>query len=103
VAEYTKRHGRLPGAVWLGGTAVPPEAYLWALARVALALLDGKEVPAKVEVRPATLAVAKHVSEDRPGLWSWVIFPPGFKAPAMMDLAKRQAWTLKPAVLEGGK
>jgi hypothetical protein len=56
-------------------------------------------VPEKVEVRPAKLAAAKYVSADRPGLWGWVIFSPGFKAPAMMDLARRQAWTLKPAVL----
>ena len=40
------------------------------------------------------------MSADDPKLWGWVIFPPGFQAPAMMELAKRQAWTLKPAVLD---
>jgi hypothetical protein len=100
VAGYLRKHSRLPGAVWLGSTAVPPEAYLPTVAKVALDLLEGREVPAKVEVGAgARLAVGKQVSEDRPGLWGWVIFPPGFKAPAMMDLAKRQAWTLKPAQL----
>ena len=44
-----------------------------------------------------------YVSKDDPKLWGWVIFPPGFEAPAMMDLAKRQAWTLKPAVLRAAK
>jgi hypothetical protein len=39
------------------------------------------------------------VADDGPNLWGWVIFPPGFRAPAMMELAKRQAWTIKPAVL----
>jgi len=38
-------------------------------------------------------------SADDPKLWGWPIFPPGFKAPALMELAKRQAWTLKPAIL----
>jgi hypothetical protein len=99
VADYLRKHGRVPGAVWLGSTAVPPEAYLAAVAKVALALLDGGKVHETIEVRPATLAAAQHVSEDKPGLWGWVIFPPGFKAPAMMDLARRQAWSLKPAVL----
>ena len=28
-----------------------------------------------------------------------VIFPPGFGAPALMELAKKQAWTIKPAVM----
>ena len=46
-----------------------------------------------------TLAAAKYVSADDPKLWGWVIFPPGFKAPALMELAKKQAWTIKPALL----
>jgi WD40 repeat protein len=99
VAEYVRKHGRLPGAVWLGSTAVSPEAYLKALAKVALELLPGRPVPAKIELAPAKLGVARYVSEDRAELWGWVIFPPGFRAPAMMDLARRQAWTLKPALL----
>jgi hypothetical protein len=102
-ALYRARQGRVPGAVWLGSTPVPPEAYLRALARVALDLLAGKEVPARVEVRPTTLAVAKYVAPDSPKLWGWVIFPPGFKAPALMDLARRQAWTLKPAYLSAAR
>lgn len=99
VDDYVTKHGRLPGAVWLGSMAVTPEAYLVAVARVARELMRGKKVPATVEVEPAKLDAAKHVSEDRPELWGWVIFPKGFNAPAMMDLAKRQAWTLKPALL----
>ena len=55
--------------------------------------------PPKIEIRPATLAAAKYVADDDPQLWCWVIFPPGFRAPALMELAKKQAWTIKPAVL----
>jgi hypothetical protein len=40
---------------------------------------------------------------DDPSLWTWVIFPPGFRAPEMMELARKQAWTLKPALLAAGK
>src|SRR5262249_31927602 len=99
VADYMKKHGRIPGIVWLGSEAVSPEAYLRSLAKVAIGLIEGKKVPAKIEVAPTKLAVAKYVSDDDPKLWGWVIFPPGFKAPAMMDLAKGQSWTLKPAIL----
>ena len=49
---------------------------------------------------PAKLVAARYVSEDGGHLWGWVIFPKGFRAPAMMDLAKRQAWTLKPALID---
>ena len=100
VEDYLRRHGRVPAAVWLGSTPVPPEAYLEALARVVPALTEGKGVPEKVEVRPAKLGAARYVAEDGPGLWGWVIFPPGFRAPGLMDLARRQAWTLKPALLD---
>ena len=69
-----------------------------ALARVVADLEAGKPAPQTVEVRPARLAAAKYVANDGPNLWGWVIFPRGFRAPAMMELAKRQAWTIKPAV-----
>lgn len=100
VAGYLRRHGRVPSAVWLGSTPVPPESYLRTLARVALLVLDGKEIPDKLELQPTKLGAAKYVSDDDPKLWGWVIFPPGFHAPALMDLAKRQAWTIKPAILD---
>ncbi len=99
VDDYIKRHGRLPGTVWLGSTGVPPEAYLKALAKVAIPAVQALELPAEVTVEPAKLDAAKHVSADDPKLWGWVIFPPGMKAPEMMELARRQAWALKPAIL----
>lgn len=99
VVEYVARHGRVPSTVWLGSTAVTPEAYLRALARVALELHAGRAVPASIKLEPTRLAAAKYVAEDDPRLWGWVIFPPKFRAPEMMRLAQRQAWALKPAVL----
>jgi hypothetical protein len=100
VADYLEKHGRIPSAVWLGSRPVSPEAYLASLARIALLRLNGKELPETVEIKPAKLAAARYVAEDDPQkLWGWVIFPPGFRAPALMELAKKQAWTLKPAIL----
>jgi hypothetical protein len=101
VADYLARHERVPSAVWLGSTPVPPEAFLRSLAKVAATLLAGAEFPSKIEVRPTNLTAAKHVADDDPRLWGWVIFPPKFRAPAIMNLAKRQAWTIKPALLKG--
>ena len=101
VADFVRKQHRVPGAVWLGSKAVSPEAYLRALAPVALGLMDGKQPPETIELKPTKLKAAEYVSDDDPKkLWGWVIFPPGFRAPAMMELAKRQAWTLKPAVLD---
>lgn len=99
VADYVRQHGRIPAAVWLGSTPVPAAAYLRSLALVAQALLDGKHIPDKIEIKNAKLRDARYVADDNPKLWPWVIFPPAFRAPALMELAKKQAWTIKPALL----
>jgi hypothetical protein len=103
VAGYLKKQRRVPTSVWLGSTAVPPASYLRALADVVPALTEGKPLPKRIDVRPATFAAARYVADDDPrALWGWVIFPKGFRAPAMMELARREAWTLKPALLDRG-
>jgi hypothetical protein len=56
-------------------------------------------MPESIEVKPATLRDGKYVSDDDPKLWTWVIFPANFRAPGVMELAKKQAWTIKPALL----
>ncbi len=98
VADSVRRLGRIPSAIWLGSRSIAPEAFLRSLALVALEIADGKPVPATIEIKPARLASAKYVADDNPNLWKWVIFPPNFRAPNVMALAKRQAWTLKPAI-----
>jgi Polysaccharide deacetylase len=99
VADFLRKYKQLPGEVWFGSRAVPPESYLLALARVTARLLDKSEPPLSVTLERAHLATAQYVADDAPALWDWVIFPPGFRAPQMMQLAKLQAWTLKPARL----
>jgi hypothetical protein len=100
VADFLRVQGRVPSAVWLGSMAVPPESYLAAVARLIPDVLEGKPLPEKIELRPAKLSVARCIAEDDPKLWGWVIFPPGFRAPALMRLARQQAWALKPALLD---
>jgi hypothetical protein len=100
VADFVRKQGRVPGTVWLGSQPVPPEAYLRSLAAVTRDLIDGKQPTGEIQIKPTPLAAAKYVADDDPKLWGWVIFPPGFHAPEMMRLAKRQAWALKPALLD---
>jgi hypothetical protein len=99
VTDFLRKHRRIPTSVWLGSKAVPPESFLLALAEATIANVDHKRLPETITLKPARLAAAKYVSDDGPHLWGWIIFPHGFRAPAMMELAKRQAWTLKPALL----
>jgi hypothetical protein len=100
VADFVRKQGRVPTSVWLGSVPVSPESYLLAVAEVTMALVDGKPLPQTIKLKSAKLAAAENVADDGPNLWGWVIFPRGFRAPAMMELAKRQAWTLKPAILD---
>jgi hypothetical protein len=99
VASFLRAHGRVPSSVWLGSVAVAPEAFVRALGRVVREVHAGKPVPHVIEIPPARLGARRYVAEDDGGLWRWVIFPRGFRAPGVMAMARRQAWTLKPAVL----
>ncbi len=100
VQDYLDKQGRIPTTVWLGSKGVSPESYLVALAKTIRQIGESEMTPSTITLEPARLAVADYVAADSPRLWGWVIFPPGFRAPAMMELAKRQAWTLKPALLD---
>jgi hypothetical protein len=101
VADYLEKNQQIPDVVWLGSESVPPESYLVALSQVATKLIVDGEPPDSVKVASARLAAAKYVAEDSPALWNWPIFPPGFHSPSIMNLARLQAWTLKPALLRG--
>lgn len=98
VNAYLQSHGKVPSTVWLGSLGVPPEAYLAALARNFDPILKGHP-PETVEIRPTKLGCAKYVADDSPKIFGW-LFPEGFHAPAMMELARRQSWTVKPAILD---
>jgi hypothetical protein len=101
VSDALEREHRVPSAIWLGSAPVTPESYLVSAARVACDAFEKgiNATPGGVEFRPARLEAAEYVAKDSPELWSWVIFPPGHRAQDMMELAARQAWTIKPALL----
>jgi hypothetical protein len=93
-------NAQVPTVVWIGGNPFPPASYLIALAHIAGSLLEGNEPPQEVTLAPARLDAAKYVAKDSPQLWSWPIFRPGFNGRHLLDLARLQSWTLKPAQLE---
>ena len=66
VADFVRKQHRVPGTVWLGSKPVSPEAYLRALAAVALDLMDGKQPPETIEMKPTKLKAAEDVSDDDP-------------------------------------
>jgi hypothetical protein len=101
VSGFLAQRGSVPNAVWFGSTAVTPEAYLLGLANAVQDLVSGGRPPDSVTVLSAELAAAQWVAKDSPAIWEWPIFPPGFHSAHLMELARLQAWTIKPAIVEG--
>jgi hypothetical protein len=98
-AEFCRTHQRIPDSIWIGTASLPPQDYLATLGEVLEAMLTSAEQPEQLIIREGKFTADRYVAEDSPKLWGWVIFPEGFHAPQIMELARLQAWTLKPALL----
>ena len=100
--DFVQREHRVPARVFIGADATAPGDFLVGLARAyafyrqhgRLPLKDAVDLPSNVSLLPAS-----HVAEDTADLFGgWVIHKQGFRAPKVMELARLQAWTLKPAI-----
>ena len=96
--------GHVPARIFVGATPLAPADFLRAAAAVVAGMLqsDASQTPmfpARVAVPGGTaVATERFIAKDSPELFGgWVIHPPGFRAPRVMELARLQAWTLKPA------
>lgn len=98
VLSFLEERKQIPSVVWIGSKEIRPEDYYWfAMRNLARQDRGGSLEGEASRAEGVRLRVQDYVAEDGPYLWKWVIFPPGFRAPAVMAMAKCQAWTLKPA------
>lgn len=88
---YMQAHKRLPHTVWAGSERL-------SLADFA-ATLAADDGGATVQIRTGVTAFERHVAADTDKTYGWVIHPKGFSAPELLEQARLQAWTLKPARL----
>jgi len=88
---FIARHQRLPGAVWAGSRRISIGDFAATLAA------DGGS--GDVTIRRGVLEIEKRITTRTREAYSWVIHPQGFAPEALLDLARLQAWTLKPARL----
>jgi hypothetical protein len=88
--------------VFIGAHAVAPADFLMALASAydhynktgKLPLPEGVGLGSGLELLPA-----RHIAQDTPELFGgWIIHREGFRAPKILEVARLQAWTLKPAI-----
>jgi hypothetical protein len=95
---------QVPSWVFAGTRRIPTADFLIAVARVAKHAIEaaktGKPLHSDKVSIPAGVQVLtqKRVAEDTPGLFGgWIIHEEGFRAPRILEQARLQAWTLKPA------
>ncbi len=102
VRDFIQVNQRVPSRVFVGPDALPPADFLVALASAydfhrrngKLPLSDGVIVGSKV-----ALLTERQIAKDTPELFGdWIIHPEGFRAPKILEVARLQAWTLKPAI-----
>ncbi len=102
VLDFIQTRQRVPSRVFIGADPMPPAEFLLALAAAyenhrqygRFPVEDGVALAGNPEVLPA-----RRVAADTPGLFGgWVIHKEGFRAPRLLELARLQAWTLKPAI-----
>jgi hypothetical protein len=103
VRDYLRVNGRVPARVFVGPEAVSPADFLVGMARVWRGYSETGRV-AKEAVRlgkGVEVLPGRYVIKDSPGVFGgWVIHREGFRAPKVLEVARWQAWTLKPTVRE---
>ena len=88
---YIETHKRLPHTVWAGSERLSLPDFA--------ATLAGDDGGPLVQLRRGQTAFERYVASDTAKNYDWVIHPEGFAAPELLEQARLQAWTLKPARL----
>jgi len=88
---YIETHGRLPHTIWAGAQRLSLPDFAATLAH--------DEGGPEVQLRKGETAFERFVAADTDKNYGWVIHPKGFTAPELLEQARLQAWTLKPARL----
>jgi hypothetical protein len=92
-ADILRANRRLPSDVWIGSKKLT-------LADFAATLGADDGASSSVTVHKGNTEMEKYVATDATRTFSWPIHPEGFSAPELLEMARLQAWTLKPARLK---
>jgi hypothetical protein len=93
VVSFIRANRRLPPSAWIGDARL-------SLPDFAATLAADRPGPPSVGVRKGNPEMERYVATDAVKAFSWAIHPDGFDAPNLLELARLQAWTLKPARLK---
>ena len=100
-AGFIRANQRLPAEVWIGSEKLSLADFAATLAADPGASWQAKApAPPSVAVHRGDLEMEKYVSTEAGRSFDWPIHPEGFSAPQLLEMARLQAWTLKPARLK---
>jgi len=99
-ARSCSERGRVPDKVLVGNKQVLPGDLLATAAEAVATLIAAGRRPERVTMLPSAQAAERYVDEAaaRSG-WKGSMLPRDFRAPGLLELARLQAWTLKPATV----
>ncbi|MFA6929806.1 MAG: hypothetical protein WCT05_05720 [Lentisphaeria bacterium] len=99
INDYMTVHGHIPAGIRVGSMLISPSDYLATLASIFHVIVEDN-MPATVSIMRARLVTEDLVNEERVrDIWRWLTPDQSFTAPGLVELAKLQCWTYKPAVL----
>jgi hypothetical protein len=102
IASFIRAEHRVPARVFIGAEQVAPADFLGAMAAAWNSYRAQGKLPTEQGVPMAARLVIipeKYIAQDTPDLFGgWIIHKENFRAPKLMELARLQAWTLKPAL-----
>lgn len=93
--EFINKNNRIPEAITIQDKLVSPIDFFATVNALISQLSNNNSLPQNIRIIRGNLPLESQVKEE--GVWDWIIFPENFTAPNIIELAKLQAWTLKPA------
>jgi len=95
VRHQLDKTGRLPSTIDVGPLSLALSDFLATSAALLLSLNGGSPYVDDVRAHRGEFTLDRYVGQG--DLWRWTVFPPDFHGDRLLELAKLQAWTLKPA------
>jgi hypothetical protein len=100
VYEFIEINRRIPARVFVGPQAIGPADFLYAMAFAHEWKADAAVDRIPLGHEPGIIP-ERYVARDTPNLFGgWIIHKEGFRAPKILEIARLQTWTLKPALLK---
>jgi len=93
--EFINKNSRIPEAITIQDKPVSPIDFFATANALISQLSINDSLPKNIRIIRGNLPLESQVKEE--GVWNWIIFPENFTAPNIIELAKLQTWTLKPA------